>query len=126
LYFPAGLLSFVPFVGQSVSLRSFVVLHLDLSYNGRVVHHGIATTQKGDVMAATYYMIALIASIVVILLALFALVMALFRFSKAKNSSDPQVQKGAAKALVSGILYAIFIFVVGAGLLFVVFYYIAR
>jgi heme/copper-type cytochrome/quinol oxidase subunit 2 len=77
-------------------------------------------------MDATYYIIALIASIVVILLALFAFVMALFRFSKAKSSSDSQVQNGATKALLSGILSAIFIFAVGAGLLLVVFYYIAR
>ncbi len=71
-------------------------------------------------MFLEYYTIALITSIVVILLGLFALIMALIRFGKQKSSSDERVQKAAGKRLVSGILSAIFLSIVGVGLLVVV------
>jgi hypothetical protein len=77
-------------------------------------------------MNSMLYTFVLIASVLVILLGLFALIMALIRFGKQKGSSDPQAQKSATKRLISGILSAIFLCIVGVGLLLVVLYYILK
>jgi uncharacterized membrane protein YidH (DUF202 family) len=74
-------------------------------------------------MFATYYLIALITSFFVILLGLFALIMAIVRFSKAKQTSDPQMKQTANKRFSSTILSAIVLFIVGIGLMLVVLFF---
>lgn len=68
-------------------------------------------------MNSLYFTGALIFSIIIILLGLFALVMALIRFIKAKNTSDPQAKAVETKKSVSTIIAAIFLFFVGFGAL---------
>jgi hypothetical protein len=75
-------------------------------------------------MNSTAYTIALAASIITILLGLYALIIAIIRYGKQKDTSDPEAHKLANKRLVSGILSAIFIGIIGFGLLMVVLYYI--
>jgi hypothetical protein len=75
-------------------------------------------------MNSTIYTIALAASIITILLGLFTLIMAIIRHGKQKDAGDPQAHKLANKRLVSGIFSAIFISLIGFGLLMVVLYYI--
>ena len=76
-------------------------------------------------MNSMLYTIVMITSIIIVLLGLFALIMALIRYGKQKNTGDLQAQKLANKRLVSGILSAILISIVGFGLLLVVLYYIS-
>jgi hypothetical protein len=74
-------------------------------------------------MYATYYLMALITSFVVILLGVFALIMAIVRSAKTRETSDPQSKQIAKKRLTSTIISAIFLFIVGIGLMMVVLYY---
>jgi hypothetical protein len=59
-------------------------------------------------------LIALAASLVTILLGAFALIMALVRYGKQKGSSDPQAQIVARSKLITGIVSAVMLFVIGA------------
>ena len=75
-------------------------------------------------MNSTIYTIALAASIITILLGFYTLTMAIIRHGKQKDTSDREAHKLANKRMVSRILSAVFIGIIGFGLLMVVLYYI--
>ena len=70
--------------------------------------------------ASILILIALAASLVTILLGVFALIMALVRFGKQSGSSDPQAKVVARSRLITGIVSAVMLFGIGVVLMVVV------
>lgn len=68
-------------------------------------------------MNSIYFTGALVISIIILLLGLYAFIMALIRFTRAKNTTDPQAKQVAMKMFVSTAIAASFLFVVGFGFL---------